>query len=254
MLAQILPAESWHFVLVFVRISVILILFPAIGQSTVPPQVRAILSLLLTFLLAPALAPLLPILPDNTGDLLLMVTAEILVGITIGTSARFIMDGLVYLGAFMAYLSGLSNAALFNPLQAQQSILPSLFYSLTGTTLLFATQLHHLLFMALASSYQVFPPGVFFPIGDFTTYITHMLSGSFRLGLQMSIPFMVIQMVFMAFLGVMARLMPQFSVFFVALPMQILIGLALMFVTLGSVMTVFLGHFQAEIAVFIPGL
>lgn len=254
MLEHILPAEGWAFGLVFVRVGVILSLFPAIGQSTVVPQARAIVALLLTFLLAPALAPILPPLPDDTGTLLLIVAAEVLVGLIIGTSARFAVDSLNYVGAFMAYVSGLSNAAIFNPLQSQQSILPSLFFTLVGTTLLFTTQLHHLLFMALAASYQSFPPGEFFPIGDYSTYITNILASSFRVGLQMAIPFMVIQIVFMALLGVMARLMPQFSVFFVALPMQIMIGFAITAVSLGSIMTVFLTHFQNVISVFIPGI
>ena len=45
-------------------------------------------------------------------------------------------------------------------------------------------------------------------------------------------------------LGVLSRLMPQMQVFFVALPLSILLGLLVLLLVLGAMMTVFLGEVE----------
>ena len=59
-------------------------------------------------------------------------------------------------GAMLAFLSGLANAMLFNPLLSDQSALPSVFLSILGLLLIFATDTHHLMLMALLDSYMLF--------------------------------------------------------------------------------------------------
>ena len=48
-----------------------------------------------------------------------------------------------------------------------------------------------------------------------------------------------------AALGILARLMPQLQVFFVAMPINILFGFVLMALLLGSMMTLFLNYYAA---------
>jgi len=45
-------------------------------------------------------------------------------------------------------------------------------------------------------------------------------------------------------LGVLSRLMPQMQVFFVGLPLSILLGLVILLMVLGAMMTVFLGSVE----------
>ena len=52
----------------------------------------------------------------------------------------------------------------------------------------------------------------------------------------MAAPFVAIGLVFYLGLGLMARLMPQAQVFFVAIPMQVMIGILVMALTLSGVM------------------
>ena len=53
-------------------------------------------------------------------------------------------------------------------------------------------------------------------------------------------------------LGVLSRLMPQMQVFFVGLPLSILIGLLILFLVLGAVMTVFLGSMETVLRQLAP--
>jgi flagellar biosynthetic protein FliR len=78
--------------------------------------------------------------------------------------------------------------------------------------------------------------------GDIAALITKTVAGAFRIGVQLSAPFIVFGLLFNIGLGVLARLMPQMQVFFVALPLSILLGLILLVLVVGAMMGVFLDY------------
>jgi flagellar biosynthetic protein FliR len=49
-------------------------------------------------------------------------------------------------------------------------------------------------------------------------------------------------------LGVLSRLMPQMQVFFIGLPLSILLGLVLLVLTLGAVMGTFTGYLHGVLS------
>ncbi len=48
-------------------------------------------------------------------------------------------------------------------------------------------------------------------------------------------------------MGIMARLSPQMNIFFVALPLQILMGFTLLTIALPAMMLVFLNYFDSSL-------
>jgi len=116
------------------------------------------------------------------------------------------------------------------------------FLTMLGVTLLFATDMHHLVIAALNDSYSLFEPGELPATGDIAALITRTVAGAFRIGVQLSAPFIVFGLLFNIGLGVLARLMPQMQVFFVALPLSILLGLILLVLVVGAMMGVFLDY------------
>ncbi len=254
MLAQLFPQEIWVFFVVFVRLAALLTLFPQVSRSFVAPQIRMIIALFFTFILTPVVAGYIPPLPGNIWDILLIVLAELLVGTLIGTMSRMALDSLTYAGTFIAFQIGLSNAAVFNPLQAQQSILPAVFLLLLGTNLVFAVNFHHLLFIVLVESYSMFIPGVWHEIGNFTQVIVDTFINSFTIGFKLAAPFYFLSLFVYVVMGIMGRLMPQFQVFIVVLPAQILVGIALLAMLLPSIMLIFLEYYRSVFDPFLPNL
>ncbi|MBP0575629.1 flagellar biosynthetic protein FliR, partial [Mycobacterium tuberculosis] len=78
------------------------------------------------------------------------------------------------------------------------------------------------------SSYRLFPPGQWLEVGDFSAAALQLVAESFRVGVQMAAPFVVFGLIFNFGVGVLAKLMPQFQIFFVAMPANILLGLLLL--------------------------
>jgi flagellar biosynthetic protein FliR len=88
-------------------------------------------------------------------------------------------------------------------------------------------------------------------LGDVANLDARVVADSFTLALQMAAPFLVYGLVFSSAMGVLARLMPTLQVFFVATPAQLLIGLALLAITLSSLMIWFLDSYERQLAPFL---
>ena len=76
------------------------------------------------------------------------------------------------------------------------------------------------------------------------------MADSFTLGIQIAAPFLVIAFVFYVMMGLLARLMPQMQVFFIAIPLQILLCFFIFSSVLSGIMLWFLTQFSARLSAF----
>ena len=241
------------YLLVFARTGAMVMLLPAIGDAAVPGRVRLILALAVSVALAPTVTSAYPqTAPASTLALGLLIAQEITAGILIGTMARIVMSALSVAGYLIASQTGLSYATTLDPTSAgQQGAVIGNFMSLLGVVLIFATNMHHLAIGAIAGSYHLIPPGTSLPTGDMAELTIRLVSGSFALGFQLAAPFLVFGFAVNAAFGVLARMMPQLQVFFVAMPINILVGFLLLVLLLGSMMTLFLNYYSGQMGTFL---
>jgi flagellar biosynthetic protein FliR len=172
-------------------------------------------------------------------SLLVLMMHEIVIGIILGATARVTLSALQVAGSIIAQQVGLGFVTSVDPTQGQQGVLIGNFLTLLGITMLFATDSHHLVIAALSDSYKVFSPGETMSSGDVASLATQAFTTAFKIGLQLSAPFLVFGLVFNIGLGVLARLMPQMQVYFVGVPLSIFAG----FLILGLVLTAMMGTF-----------
>ena len=154
--------------------------------------------------------------------LLVLMVHEIVIGVVLGATARVTLAALQVAGSVIAQQLGLGFVTAVDPTQGQQGLLIGNFLTLLGMTLLFATDSHHLVIAALNDSYTIFSPGEMMPSGDVAALATRAFAAAFKIGMQLSAPFLVFGLVFNIGLGVLARLMPQMQVYFVGVPLSIL--------------------------------
>jgi flagellar biosynthetic protein FliR len=251
-LTQYLPSNAFALMLVFARIGSALMLLPGFGELYVPQRYRLLFAMIFSGLLLPILSPVLPPLPDNPSQLVLVLGGELVIGVFIGTLTRLILSALQTAGQLVSIQTGLSNAQIFNPMEASQDAIPSVFYALLGVLLLFLTDLHHMMLRGLVDSYAVFVPGKLPPVEDLSQTVAHAVSASFRLAMEMAAPFIVLGTVFMVGLGLVARLVPQLQVLFISQPLQIMGGLLLMGLIVASGMGWFLDVFVQQFQIIVP--
>ncbi len=241
------------FMVTFVRIGAAITIMPGIGDSYVPQNIRLYIALGISLMLMPLVSPFLPSPMPDTAGLLVLLGAEFIIGIFIGTVARIFMLALDTAGMIISMQSGLGNAQVFNPSMATQGSLVGVLMSVTGVVLLLVTNLHHLLIYGLLGSYEVFPVGSVPSSGDMADMISKAIAGSFMVGLQISAPFIVLSLMLYIGMGVLSRLMPQVQVFMLSLPLQITLSLITLVLMLSAGMLFWLTKFEESMMFFYGG-
>jgi flagellar biosynthetic protein FliR len=108
--------------------------------------------------------------------------------------------------------------------------------------------LHHLAIGAIRASYNLLPPAGLPEAADAAALAIRAVGQGFSLAVQISAPFIVFGILFNLGLGVLARLMPQFQIFFLAMPATILAGMLVMLAVLAVMMSVFVESLGAYLA------
>jgi flagellar biosynthetic protein FliR len=252
-LAEFLSINVFAWMLVFARVGTAFITLPGMGESFVTPRARLMVALLVSALLTAPLKPLLPEMPTGGAAMLALLFGEVFYGAFLGLLARLVMVTTEVAGMIIAMQLSLANASVFNPAMAGQSSLVSALLGLMAVTLMLATDMHHLLFMSIAGSYDIFVPGQMPIFGDFATAYSQMLGQSFLVATQLSAPFLLMGLVFYLGLGLLARLMPQLQIFFIAIPAQIYLGFILLSLIISTMMLLWLQYMQSTFQ-SLPGL
>jgi flagellar biosynthetic protein FliR len=248
-----LPIYAAAFLLTFARIGTMVMLLPGLGELTVSPRVRLTIALVLTAVILPLHRLDYQVDLRSFGPMVIVLIEEILVGAVLGLTARLTIAALQVAGTVAANQMGLGFVTAVDPTQGQQGMLVGNFLAVLGVTLIFATDLHYLVIAALNDSYALFRPGEVPVMGDVANVLTGSVASAFRIGVQLAAPFLVFGLLFNLGLGVLSRLMPQMQVFFVGMPLSILVGFLILMLVLGAMMMTFLGHVEGVLRTLTPG-
>lgn len=247
MLGQFTPSDIFAFFLVFARIGAAVMLLPGIGEQYVMARIRLAFALALTVVILPLVREGLPGLPAQPVAVLALIVNETMFGLFVGGAARLMISSLHVAGVIIAFQSGLAFAQTVDPNQGSQGAIVGTLMTMLGILIIFITGMHALLIGAMLDSYQLFPAGDAPPAGDFAQFAVETVSSAFAIGLQMATPFVVFGIVFYSGIAVLQRLMPQVQLFFVAMPLQIMLSILLMTTLMSAALFWFLPHFEESI-------
>jgi flagellar biosynthetic protein FliR len=231
-----LPALAFQASLVFCRMAAAGMLLPGLGEQEVPANIRLGLAVLITLLLLPLLAPLLPAAPEHPFDLLRLILGEIVVGLWLGSLARLLASTLAQAGQVIGTMMGLTTPLQGDMVLGAQGTPLGRLFGFLATVLLLATGLYALPLAALLNSYALLPPGGGFPGGGAAEAMAVMVAHSFELALRLAAPFILAGVLFNLGLGLVARVAPQVQIFVVAAPAQILAGFGLLILLLPAIL------------------
>ncbi len=240
-LQQFLETQLFAMILVFARIGAAMLFMPGFGEQTVPIRYRLALALALSAGLMPA-TPVPAVTAGVTGLPIFALITEITIGLWIGLTARILLSALQFAGYQVGLVAGLSNA--FAPSQGsfEGSTMIASGMLMAGIALIFATDLHHTIIIALLMTYELFPVGQV-PIGDLAEQIIMAASKSFYIGVAITAPFYVMGLILNLGLGLANRMMPTLPVFFVAVPVLLFFGMLVLAISAAPALSGFLQAF-----------
>ncbi|HLV31789.1 MAG TPA: flagellar biosynthetic protein FliR [Chitinispirillaceae bacterium] len=222
------------FILIFVRIITIIALLPVFGSESIPVQLKVGFSLLLSIILFNMIFSSIPQMPDfSWGIMALIVIKEILVGLAIGFAASTLFAAVQFAGRLIDTEMGFGMVQLFDPFSGQSVTVMGQFQIIVFTLLFLLFNGHYFFILAIQKSFEVIPlTGANIAGGHLVVQIANMVSNIFILAIKFSAPVFITLVLTSISLGVVARTVPQMNIFFVGLPLKIMVGLGATFIAL----------------------
>lgn len=218
------------FLLIWLRVSTMLYIFPVFQAQQIPTLVRIGLGMIVSFVIFHTV-PLMQPLPD-LGALVEASVSQVVLGIIVGFVAYLVFMGIQFAGEILDIQIGFAVANVLNPATQQQvTVIGEL--ELTLATLLFLIANGHLLFLqGIGASFHLAPLPYITLDQSVATNVIVFLEQAFLIVLKVAAPPAVALFIVNIALGLMARVAPQMNVFVVGFPLQVGVGLLMMAVSI----------------------
>ncbi len=201
----------WVYLLVLVRISGVVIVAPILGGPEVPAQVRVLLAVILTLLVAPLQSPAAVRVPETVVGLLLVAGGELVVGLALGVGVIALLSGLQLAGQMVGQASGLSLAEVFNPtFETSVPIFSQLWY-MVGVAVFVLVGGHRLVVAGLLETLAAIPVGSASLALAWDELAVRLLSESLSLGIRAAAPCVAAVTLSTLVLGLVSRTLPQLN-------------------------------------------
>lgn len=221
-----------------VRVGAMLLAAPIFSSRQVPVRFRLMLMLLITWMVIPTL-PAMPTADVLSHSGFIIMLQQILIGVIMGFILQMVFGALVFGGQVVAYSTGLGFASMVDPQNGVQVPVIAQFYLILATLLFLLSNGHLLAIELVADSFQTLPVAV---DGISRNGLLEIIAWGSRLfagGLLVSLPIVGAMLMVNMGMGVVMRAAPQLNIFSVGFPVTMLLGFALMWVSLPSVFAVF---------------
>jgi flagellar biosynthesis protein FliR len=229
--SQIFDINYFNLLMVFLRASGFLALFPLFSSHNFPLRVRAVLGMGLSFLVAPML-PMTDLRIVSFPDLVIIMFMEISVGFFLGFISRMVFYAVDFAGALAATEIGLSISPNPNPFSNTQSDTPGLILYFLASMILVSLDLHHWLLVAFQKTYEALPVGGVHLKQVVLMDVVNRSARIFLAGVQMTTPIIAVSFLVNLVFSLLSRAVPQMNVFSESFPVRIVSGLAVFGLTL----------------------
>ncbi|MEE2883610.1 MAG: flagellar biosynthetic protein FliR [Planctomycetota bacterium] len=254
-------ANTWVvWLLVFLRISGAMMVFPVFSSKTIPTRVKGAIAAVIALCVAPIISG--ESIQMASSDITTLFASplsaavalcgELALGWVLGATAGILMWSVHLGGQLLSQDSGFAFGQVVDPSTGQSTTpLTTLLMVFAGLVFL-ALEGHRLVILSLCGSFETVPPGLLgnifngaLSVDSATIVAQEMGSQIWSLGFQIALPACVALMVTTIGLGVLARAIPEMNVFVVGFSIRTGVGMLALFVTL---------PFIAEIYRFVIGL
>ena len=248
--------DLWDiFLLVFIRVTGLFVVSPLFGRRNIP----AIYKVCFSFLFAIILTYIVPIPNLRSYNTLLafilLAVKEFLIGLLLGYISYFITTAIYVAGQMIDMHIGFGMVNVFDPVANIQIPITANVYYIIGMMMLLVIDGQHLIIYSLADSFTLFPIDSKIVIDQsLVDFSVGMITSVFVVSFKIAAPITAAILIADIALGVIAKAVPQMNVFVVGMPLKILVGLIVIFLTLGAfrnIVHVLMGGMYREMIKFL---
>lgn len=207
--------------LVLLRCTGFAVTAPILGHRAVPRPVKAALAVLLAVTLAPAAQ-----VANGAAPVILAAPLELLVGIAMGYGLALGFAAVETASRLIAIQMGLSLGAVFDPVGGEASTALSPLFAVMSGLLFLVLNLHLAAINVLADSFAALPIGGAWPSHLFES-MARLIALALELSARIAMPLALVLLLTELAVALISRAIPQVNVFFLGLPLKILLGIGL---------------------------
>lgn len=196
---------------------------PMFSEGSIPPRVRAGISLSLTLFLAPLIIEQAEP-PTSVISYVGIAAKEIFLGFAFAFPFSLFTWAAQSAGDLIAFGSGASMSAMFDPVSKEEVTPMGSLLRRYAEVLFFITGGYTLLLGAFFESYVLWPVGSFYPaLGqESMEFFTSAFGHYFGSAIMLAFPALTIMFLITFCMALISRYVPQLNVFFLAMPLQCL--------------------------------
>jgi flagellar biosynthetic protein FliR len=218
------------YALVAVRTTTMLGFVPIFSAAQIPVLARIAFGLLVAIVIAPTVALITPI--DGIGGLATAVVSQALIGFIFGFVASLVFAGVQFAGEILDIEIGFAVVNVVNPLTQASVTVVGEFQLALASLLFLVTNGHHFIITGIAGSFSLVPLPYSEMTGPLAGTIVDFFGRSLAIVFQIGAPTAVALFIVNVSLGLLAKTAPQMNVFVVGLPLQIMVGLVMLVITM----------------------
>ena len=226
---DLLQNHAAVFLLLLTRVSGIFIISPFFGSMNIPVTIRAAIAFSFSIVIFPVVDGL-GIVEAPTSAVMygIAVLGELFIGWLIGFIAFMAFSAINMAGKVMDMQVGFAIVNVMDPTSGQQvPLIGSFLYNL-GLIVFLVTNGHHMIITALMESFRTIPLVGIQPDSTITAFVGSLMTSMFLTGMKIAMPVTFSILLTNVGLGILARTMPQLNIFVVGIPMQLMIGMAML--------------------------
>ena len=229
---DLLAGWGISFMLILTRIAALTHSLPFFGSAAITSRLRVMIALSMSFFVLPLAGQ--EHLGHNwsLGVLVLHLARETSIGLVVGYGAKFLFESFTLAGTFAGRQMGFAMSNLIDPITSVPQSLIGQFWALVAILFFLALDGHHFLVRIMMENFNLVP----LTTGSFSPATAQLLidgsNNMFRLALRLAAPALIITMMLDVGMAVLSRAMPRFQIFFVTLPLKLIVGVFALVVSL----------------------
>ena len=250
-------AELETFLLIVVRVTCFMFAAPFFGMNDTPRRVKIGLGVLISIVIYRTV-PIGEFEYNTVLGYSILVLKEAITGILIGYSAAICEAILNFAGHLVDMEIGLSMVSMFDPVSRQQVTISGSYYHYVVMLMMLISGLYQFLLGALTESFRLIPlTKAIFNSEKILTSMAAFLVDYVTIGFRLCLPVFAAMILLNSILGVLAKVSPQLNMFAIGIQTKILLGLAVLFLTVGMLpgaSAMILGEIRKMVTVFVEAL
>lgn len=211
--------------LVSARIFAWSLVAPPVATAGVPAIVKTVLSVALSLPLLPAARLHIP--AADAASIASTAVLQVVIGVALGFLTRVVFAAVEAAGSLLDVVGGFSLSAAYDPLSTTMTSIFGRFYGLLCTTLIFASNLHLVIFAGFLRTFSAVPLDAGMSLSRLSRALTMCTTEMFLAALQIAGPLVVVLFIADVALGVLNRIAPQLNAFSMSFPVKIGLTLSL---------------------------